>query len=251
MKILVTSAGSDMGQTVAAALRRKHTVTLTDLPPAARRVAGAVPNDLGHDPATDRLVAGMAAVVHIGYQGQEGDATALLDYYGRRTYNLLLAASNAGVGRCVYVSTLKLLSDYEENLTVTERWRSLPPSDDPALLACHIGEVVCKEFARDRLIKVATLRLGWPIVEGSRSKAAASGETAALATADLATVLDAALTADIEQWQDIHVQSPVPNQRFLMHAATKLLSFPTAPPAPPVAAAPRTPAPSTRTGGRR
>jgi nucleoside-diphosphate-sugar epimerase len=234
-----------MGKIVAGALGPKHDVKLTDLPSAKRgasvpdpgspgearrRARGAAQtvaaNDLDHDAATDRLVAGMNAVVHIGYGGQRGDATALLDYYSRRTYNLLLAAANAKVERCVFVSTLRLLEDYEENLTVTERWRSHPPSGDPALLACHIGELVCKEFARDRLVKVATLRLGWPVVEGSRTKAARSGETAALATDDLALALNAALTADIEQWQDIHVQSPVPDQRYLMQASQKLLGFP-------------------------
>lgn len=240
MRVLVTCARSEMGKIVAGALGPKYDVKLTDLPPGDGRGAspsrggpgqrqtapGVVANDLNHDEATDRLVAGMDAVVHIGYGGQRGDATALLDYYSRRTYNLLLAASNAKVERCVFISTLCLLQDYEANLTVTERWRSHPPSDDPALLACHIGELVCKEFARDRLIKVATLRLGWPVVEGSRTKAARSGETAALATDDLALALNAALKVDIEQWQDIHVQSPVPDQRFLMQASQKLLAFP-------------------------
>lgn len=216
-----------MARTVAGALK-KHDVKLTDL--TGGRTSGIVPNDLNHDEETDRLVDRVDAIIHLGYEGQEGDASTLLDYYSRRTYNLLLAASSAKVERCIYISTLKLLQDYEENLTVTERWRSHPPSDDPALLACHIGELVCKEFARDRLIKVVTLRLGWPIVAGPRTKATAAGETAALATDDLATVLNAALRAKIEQWQDIHVQSPVPNQRFLMHAAQKLLLFPAPPP---------------------
>ncbi|MSQ08154.1 MAG: NAD(P)-dependent oxidoreductase [Dehalococcoidia bacterium] len=230
MKILVTSAMSAMGRTVAGALK-KHDVKLTDLTGGC--TGGIVANNLNHDAETDRLVDGVEAIIHTGYEGQEGDASSLLDYYSRRTYNLLLAASNARVDRCIYISTLKLLQDYEENLTVTERWRSHPPSNDPALLACHIGELVCKEFARDRLIKVATLRLGWPIVTGQRSKATATGETAALATDDLATVLNAALGAKIEQWQDVHVQSPAPGQRYLLHAAQKLFSFPVPPPTPP------------------
>jgi nucleoside-diphosphate-sugar epimerase len=240
-----------MGQATAGALK-KHSLTLTCLPVERGAARGIVQASLDHDEATDRLVAGMDAIVHIGYQGEEGDATALLDYYSRRTYNLLLAASNAGVERCVYISTLKLLQDYEENLTVTERWRPRPPSDDPGLLACHIGEFVCKEFARDRLIKVATLRLGWPVVRGARPQAARSGEMAALATDDLAIALNSVLTADIEQWQDIHLQSPVPGQRFLLHAAQRLLSFPAPPPPAPGSAAPQPAARSVpEKGGRR
>jgi nucleoside-diphosphate-sugar epimerase len=253
LKVLVTCARSEIARTVSEALEGKHDLTLTDIPAAgasARKSAGIAISDLNHDEATDRLVAGFDAVVHIGYGGQTGDATQLLDYYSRRTYNLLLAAANAKVSRCVYLSTLRLLGDYEENLTVTERWRPLPPSDDPDLLACHIGEIVCKEFARDRLIKVATLRLGWPIVSGPRAEAVRTGETAALATDDLAMVLDRALSAEIDQWQDVHVQSPVPDQRYLMQAAERLFSFPKAP-RPPAAAAPRTAVKPSRKGGRR
>lgn|GEM_PF-175143 len=267
MKVLITSASSGIGQTVASALG-KHDLRLTDLAghagSAGRGRASIQPNELNHDDATDKLVAGLEAIVHIGYADssagpawqQAADATALLDYYSRRTYNLLLAASNAKVERCIYVSTLRLLQDYEENLTVTERWRPHPPSDDPALLACHIGEIVCKEFARDRLIKTATVRLGWPVVPGARAKAARSGETAAIAIDDVATALNAALKAEIEQWQDIHVQSPVAHQRFLMHAAQKFLSFPSPAPqapqaAPPQRAARGSPTRSSRKGGRK
>ncbi len=228
MKVLITCGGSEIAGTIAAAVGKAHKVTLTDLP-TGRAGTGAATNALSHDEATDKLVSGQQAIIHIGYGGQKGDAPALLDYYGRRTYNLLFAAANAGVERCIYISTLKLLQDYDENLTVTEKWRSHPPSDDPDLLACHIGESVCKEFARDRLVKVVTLRLGWPIVSGTRAQAARSGETASLATDDLARAVNEALTANVEQWQDVHVQSPVPNQRYLLHAAEKLLSFPSRP----------------------
>lgn len=224
MKVLVTSAASDIGSLISEGLRPEHDVRLTDLPgTSSGDITGC---DLGHDDATDQIVAGVDAVVHIGYEGQDGDAPALIDYHTRRTYNLLLAASAAGVERCIYISTLKLLQDYEENLTVTERWRSLPPTDDPVLLACHLGEVTCKEVARDGLLKVATLRLGFPIVRGNRSDAVASGETAAVASDDAVAAIRSALTAEIEQWQDIHLQSPRPDQRFLMHAAQKLLSYP-------------------------
>ncbi len=248
MKVLVTCAGSEIARSIASAISKSHQVTLTDLP-GPRPAKGVVANALDHDASTDALVAGHKALIHIGYMGRPDDATALLDYYGRRTYNLLLAASKAGVERCIFVSTLLLLKDYDENLTVTERWRTHAPADDPALLACHIGENVCKEFARDGLIKVATLRLGWPIVDGSRAKAARTGETAALAGDDLATVVNAALVADIDRWQDVHVQSPIPNSRFLMHAAGKLFSYPNAPAAP-VSPAAVAPAPTGRKGGR-
>ena len=188
-----------------------------------------VPYDdvLGHDEATDRLVSGFDSLVVFGYTRDSGDPSALIDHSTRQLYNLLHSASNAGVKRCVYVSTLLLFKDYEENLTVTEKWRSLPPSEDPSLLACHLGEIVCKEFARDRRIQVATLRLGFPLVKGAASAAKRGGETAAVASADAVEAVRLALASEkLAQWQEIHVQSQVDNQRYLMHAAHNLLAFP-------------------------
>ena len=42
-------------------------------------------------------------------------ATFHLDYYTRRTYNLLWAASNSDVKRVINLSTLRLMDEYEEN----------------------------------------------------------------------------------------------------------------------------------------
>lgn len=183
--------------------------------------------ELGHDASTDEVVEGYDALVVFGNTQQSGDPGALIDHSTRQLYNLLHAASNAGATRCIYVSTLRIFEDYEENLTVTEKWRSLPPSEDVPLLACHLGEIVCKEYARDQRIQVTTVRLGFPIIDGDRAAAEASGETAAVSATDAIEAIKRSLTADtLSQWQDIHVQSPVKNQRYLMHAADRLLSFP-------------------------
>ena len=228
MNILITQGKSSLAAALAGRLSADHSVRLTDTAGGGAD-AGVVQCDLGHDSATDDLVQGIDAIIHIGYNAVDsGDPSELLDYHTRGTYNLLTAAAGAGVSRCIYLSTLRLLEDYEENLTVTEKWRSLPPSEDPLLLSCHLGEIVCKEFARDGLIEVVTLRLGFPLVCGDRQAAVDSGESAAVALDDVFTVVEKSLTADIARWQDIHVQSPVPNQRFLMHAASVLLQYPTA-----------------------
>lgn len=201
-----------------------HDVLLTDLP--GNEGEGNISySDLNHDETTKELVDGIDALIHIGFEGQCGDATSLIDYHTRRTYNLLQAAAASGVERCLYISTLRLLDDYDEILTVTEQWRSLPPADNSILLSCHLGEIVCKEFARDRLISVANIRLGFPIFDGGRD-AIGSEEHAAISSEDACLVVSRALTAGIASWQDIHVQSPMPNQRFLMKCAQGLLKFP-------------------------
>ncbi len=214
MKILIRDGDWWLGEQLASALGDDG--HLTSLIP--------YDTELGHDEATDDIVKGNDAIVVFGYNQEPTDPTAIVDHSTRQLYNLLHSASEAGVSRCVYVSSLKLFSDYEENLTVTEKWRSLPPTEDVPLLACHLGEVVCKEYARDRLIQVATVRLGFPIVEGDHSAAQATGQTAAVSSDDAIDAIKRALTSDsLQQWQDIHVQSPVENQRYLMHAASELL----------------------------
>ena len=220
MKLLVTSATSELGRTVAAALSEGNEVRLTDLPDRASNDPNVTPSELGHGDDTDELVRGLDAVVHIGHGGHRGEAASLIDYQTRCTYNLLMACVNVGVPRAFYLSTMRLLDDYEPHLTVTERWKSLPDTE-PDILAAHLGEYVTREFAREEPISTAVLRLGFPIVAGSRHEAVSCGEPAAFATEDLALALRAALQADLPKWQVIHLQSPLPDARFPMRTGEK------------------------------
>lgn len=232
MNVLITSATSATAQIVAGALAGTHTLRLTDLPGNSGNATGGVRGeivacDLGHEKPTDELVAGIDAIVNISYQGQAGEATHLVDYHTRCMYNLLQAASDAGVPRYVNISTLRLYEDHEENLVVTERWRTDPSAEDVELLGAHMAEAVCKEFARDRLIQVANLRLGWPFVDpdaGRPDAAGTPGDTAAISHGLIGAAVAEALTSqELEQWQDIHIQSPVPHQRFITGTAARLL----------------------------
>ena len=215
MDILVTNADSAFAGAIADRLAERHHV---------RRIGWEEP--LEADAATDHLVAGISAIVHFGYPRAGGQANDLIDHAARRTYNLLLAAAAAGVERCIYVSTLRLLAALPDHFTVTEQWRSRPPSGDAALLACHLGEIVAKECARDRLMRVLTLRLGFPEVVGDRGELSDEHGSAAIASSDAAEATGRALKADLAQWQEAHVQSPVPGARYLMHEAERLLDFP-------------------------
>lgn len=215
MNVLVTNTNGEFARVVADRLAERH---------AVRRIGWEEP--LEANAATDQLVAGVAAVVHFGYARAGGHASELIDHGARRTYNLLMAAAAAGVERCIYVSTLRLLEALPTHFAVTEQWRSRPPSDDPALLACHLGEVVAKECARDRLMRVLTLRLGFPEVVGDRTALCGEYGPAAIAASDAAEAVARALQADLAQWQEVHVQSPVPGARYLMREAATLLAYP-------------------------
>ena len=217
--MLITSAASATAQIVANALGNAHTLRLTDLPDNAKGTILA--NELDHEADTDNLMAGIDAVVNIGYEGQSGSSQHLMDYATRRMYNLLQAASDAGVSRYVNISTLRLYEGHAENLVVTERWRTDPPADDINLLSSHMAEYVCKEFARDRLIQVVNLRLGWPFVGDS---AADADDTAAVSHGMIGAAVEEALTSqNLGQWQDIHIQSRVDYQRFNTDTAARLL----------------------------
>ncbi len=219
MNVLITSAASATAQIIIGALGGSHTLRLTDLPNNAS--GDVIANELGHESETDELLAGIDAIVNIGYEGQSGSNTHLMDYHTRRMYNLLQAASDADVKRYINISTLKLFQDHEENLVVTEKWRSDPPAEDIDLLVAHMAEYVCKEFARDRLIQVVNLRLGWPFVGDSSPRA---DDTAAISHDMIGESITAALTTqELIQWQDIHVQSPVDHQRFITKTAARLL----------------------------
>jgi len=216
LNLLITSAASATAQLIAGELSSEHTLRLTDLPDNA--TGDIVPNELGHESETDDLLKGIDAVINIGFQGQSGSPAELMDYSTRRMYNLLQAASDAGVKRYINISTLRLYGDHEENLVVTEKWRTDPSAENVGLLNAHMAEYVCKEFARDRLIQVVNLRLGWPFNSTDEN------DTATVSTELIgAAVKEALVSEELSQWQDIHVQSPVPHQRFITKTAASLL----------------------------
>ncbi len=236
MRLLLTSATSELGRSVAEILAPHHDLVLTDLTGHADGETDIVACDLGHDESTDRLVEGVDIIVHIGHGGHFASASDLLDMHTRCTYNLLTAARSAGVDRFVNLSTLRLLDDYPENLTVTENWRPTP-GVEPVILSAHLCEYVCREFGREGGIKIANLRLGFPLVDGDTTAAVNSGESAALASDDLAAAIKAALIADLGanaqstdaphpvSFRTIHVQSPIPNGRFLLKRAASILGL--------------------------
>ncbi|MYA59735.1 MAG: NAD-dependent epimerase/dehydratase family protein [Chloroflexi bacterium] len=223
MNVLINGSPTAIGRAVVAELAdSSHKLRLTSMAPYESQ--DVVVCALEHDEATDELVRGIDAIINVGYQDEvDMGATFHLDYYTRRTYNLLWAASNADVKRVINLSTLRLMEEYEDNLVVTELWRSQPLASDINLLCAHLVEIICKEFARDRMFEVVNLRLGWPLVEGGIDALEDSPEMSALCSQDLGRAVLSALSADVEQWQDIHLQSAVANQRYTTAKAAEVL----------------------------
>jgi uronate dehydrogenase len=220
MRILVTSVGSPLGTMVANHLNEAHWVRATDRTP----VSGPWEferSDLGHDTATNLLVRGMDAIVHLGQVSPDADPQDSLDFQTRCTYNLLRAASEEKVPRFIYLSSLAIMERHDPGYAVTERWRPAP-STSISTLCYHLGEYVCREFAREGLITVICLRFGdlvWDAKLGTKVS------SSALHVRDALHALDAALTAQVERWNVFHIQSPVPNARFLITTAEKGLGY--------------------------
>ncbi len=225
MNLLINGSPTAIGRAVVAQLANSgRQLRLTAMAPYEEQ--DVIVCELEHDEATDDLVSGIDAIINVGYQDEvEMPVSFHLDYYTRRTYNLFWAAANAGVKRVINLSTLRLMAEYEENLVVTENWRSKPLASDLNLLCAHLVEIICKEYARDRKFEVVNLRLGWPLVGGNAAALGADTGDSPVTTEDLGRAVLSALDADLAPWQDIHIQSTVPNQRYTTAKASQLLGF--------------------------
>ena len=185
MNVLINGSPTAIGRAVVDQLADSgHKLRLTSMAPYDEQ--DVVVCSLEHDEATDELVAGIDAIINVGYQDEvEMPVSFHLDYYTRRTYNLFWAAANAGVKRVINLSTLRLMEEYEENLVVTEQWRSKPVANDINLMCAHLVEIICKEYARDRKFEVVNLRLGSPLIEGGPDAIGDGSGDAALCSQDL------------------------------------------------------------------
>lgn len=224
MNVLITSAASELARRLAAALAEAHTLRLTELHPVESDF-DFVQSALGHDEATNELVRGMEAIVHIAEIPPDALATAeqpenyAIDYQTRRTYNLLMAASAEGVKHVIYASTLRLFEQHGEDWTVTENWRPRP-SVGSFVLSKHLGEFTCREFAREGKLNITCLRLGNLITADS----AKDFDSMWLEVNDAVAAFQGAL-ASRSRWGIFHVQSEFPGARFSIEKAKGHLKF--------------------------
>ena len=147
MRVFITGAATAFGQALATALSEVHQLRLSDHESISTDCE-FVQSELNHDETTDALVADIDIIVHQAYTPRPGDGeTAWLDHNSRRTYNLLLAASEAAVKHVILISTLDLFTPYDDHLTVSEHWQPLP-SCEPAILGAHLAEIIMAELGR-------------------------------------------------------------------------------------------------------
>ena len=226
MNVLITSAGSDLAHKLADAAAESHTIRLTELQHIDTRYK-FVQSELGHDESTNELVKGIDTIVHIAQSPPELKAQVNepenfeIDFQTRCTYNLLIAASAEGVKHFIYASTLRLFEQHGEDWTVKENWRPRPHTEG-TVLAKHLGEFTCREFALERKIKITCLRLGTIVTE----EEAANSElnTMWLEMNDAVAAFQGAIDAP-SNWGIFHVQSEFPGSRFDISKTKEHLKF--------------------------
>lgn len=221
MNLLITSAACPLAQALANALKDEHQIRLTE------RVFVETEHEfaqcaLGHDAATNLLVRGMDAIVHVAEPLPHEDENAQMDYLTRCTYNLLWAASQEGVPRVVFLSTLEVMARYDANFAVGEGWRPLPTTE-ARVLSKHLGEFTCREFAREHRINVIVLRLG-KVVRADDVKDQPF-DPMWVDESDVAHAVSCALSAPTGRWSIFHIQHDSPRARFPVAHAKRVLGY--------------------------
>ncbi|HIB86629.1 TPA: NAD(P)-dependent oxidoreductase [Candidatus Poribacteria bacterium] len=169
MKILITSATSKLSQQLTTDLSADHQIRLTDLVDFETDF-DFVQSDLGHESETDELVKDIDTIIHLAtlplalLENPDDLENLEIDFLTRCTYNLLYAAVAQNISNFVFASTLQLFAKLDQNLTIGPNWRPRPTTD-LFPLSRHLGEFVCREFAREGQINVSIIRLGDTIDE--------------------------------------------------------------------------------------
>ena len=215
MNILITSATAPFAQALAAALSPEHNIRLTERASVPQRNEIAV-CPLAHDLSTNLLVRGMEAIIHVAEPLSTDSAEGQIDHLTRATYNLCLAAANEGVRRLIYLNTLDVMARYDPNYTVTERWRPVP-STEAGVLAKHLGEYTCREFAREHKLQIISLRLGHLTYTDD-----APADSMALPLAEAIHAIQRALVIPTGNWSVIHLQHESPTARFSSAKAQRI-----------------------------
>jgi nucleoside-diphosphate-sugar epimerase len=147
MRVLITGAGQPLSSTVELALQTEFDLRLTT-------------TDLRDPDVVANQLFGIEAVLHLAnFDPPHADDNETLDRASRGTYVLLQEAAKAGVQRVVYASTMTLFDGYPREFVVDENWQPLPRAAAESL-APYLGELVCREFAREGRLKIVCLRLG-------------------------------------------------------------------------------------------
>lgn len=233
MRILITGASGRLAQAIVTELGQDHQLRLMDSVPVQPPEKGEFFQGSLLDPDDIwRAVRGMDALIHTGDPPPDLPTNdlqrdqMLLDLATRGTHNLCKAAVEAGIKRIVYAGTLDIFRPYPDDVYISELWKPLP-TPDMAPMSRYLGELTCREFTRDFMVTITSLRLGELVLEEE-----VAGQTPNLLWLDLRDAAQAfrlALTRDHSQavwwtsrWAMYHICADIPNPKYLIANAAGL-----------------------------
>lgn len=175
MNILITGAASRLGKAITDELEKDHQLRLLDsvfddVPFLTENNVEFMKGSILDPETVWKAVRNIDALIHTGEPPQHlpeielEKEQFLLDLATRGTHVLFKAAVEAGVKRFIYSSTLKIFSAYPDNVYISELWKPLPEPEIHQMTR-YLGELTCREFARDHLVTVTALRLGELVME--------------------------------------------------------------------------------------
>ncbi len=229
MKVLVTGGAQPLGIAVAQELKDEHQVYLMDVEPVETEFE-FIQCDILKADEIQQAVKGMEAIIHLAELPDDVAIDAEkreqqeLDFATRGTYNLMRAAVSEGVQRVIYKSSLSVFDSCPEDWVVTETWLPRPKAEAKSM-AKYLGELVCREFARENNIIVACLRLGKVVrEEDARGK---PFNPTWVDIRDAAHAFSMALKVDNERsrFNIFHIQADSPDARFPVSKAKQRLSY--------------------------
>lgn len=232
MRVLLTGAASALGREIASALQDgqdgNEVRRLDDCAPIDA-AGGWVQASLVDREAIWQAVRDIDVVIHSGEPPPSLPADPLaqeemlLDLATRGTHVLFQAAIAAGIKRFVYGSTLQVFSSYPDTVYITEHYKPLPTTQ-PHVLSRYLGEITCREFARDFAITATALRLGklvWAeeVVGQELDWMWVDMRDAAQAFCQAIGRDNGAALDWVARWAVYHICAPMPNAKFLIGRA--------------------------------
>jgi uronate dehydrogenase len=159
-RVLITGAAGAIGTALRAGLRpRWRKLRVTDIRPIADAAANeeAIVADITDRPAIERIMQGVAALVHLAGAG-DGDLEMLFRANVRGVFDVFECARLAGVRRIVFASSNHAFGCYPIEVPVTP---AHPPRPDTLYGAFKVlGEVMLRNYYDRHGIRSVSLRIG-------------------------------------------------------------------------------------------
>ena len=233
MNVLIVGAASALGKAIVEEIGDAHQLRLMDIVPVDPPDKGEyiVGSSLNQDDCW-KAVRGMDAAILTGEppievpQDELERDQSLLDHATRGTHNLCKAAVEAGVKNIIYGGTLDIFRSYPDDVYISELWKPQPEPDMP-VMSRYLGELTCREFARDYMVTVTGLRLGKVVNEEEVSDTHA--DLLWLDIRDAAGAFCLALQRDTaeqvwwtQRWGLYHICADLGNPKYLINQARSL-----------------------------